>query len=418
MAGGWHEQAGSDFLPGVISNQSLALPAAVRTAPPRADALPRGAARPLSLLVTLARNPLRTLPMFLAILAASFGIATIVLFAHSLVRTGLATNDFLVGTLFVRTNGATVSEISDYVRSRPETSTLYRTRLQFVRGRILDMPVWFPVQLTSSAQVPSLTSDYGNRLVQGRYPEKALEIVVPVAFAANRGVGIGDEMGGPSDFTRLRLTIVGLTEGPHWVILGSADGLPLAQAPESVLLFPKGEDAKRDLEAALTERFGGTVKVRHWALGSIDIPDAASLDETQYRGDLQLVLWFIVTVNSAVLAGIGALLSLIYFRQRRPEFVLLSVLGRSRRTLFTHVVTELVVVAGTAWMIGLAAGYAFSGSLGETLLRSRGISMQLQDADPAVYTLPLVTLIVGVSAIVTLLGFLRFDPVSEMEMRG
>lgn len=355
--------------------------------------------------------------MFFAIVAAAFSIATIVLFAHSVVRTGTATNDFLMGTLLVRSGGANLSEVSAYASAQPGTANIYRTQLQFVRGRLFDMPVWFPAQLAATADVPRIVGEYGDRLVAGRLPERALEIVVPVAFATQRSVGVGDELGGPSDLTSLRLRIVGLIDGPRWVIVGSGDGLPAKDVPESLLVFPRADGARAGLESSLVDRFGAAVKVRHWSLGSIDVP-GVDLDESTYRGDLQLILWFIVTVNAAVLAGIGALLSLIYFRQRRPEFVLLSVLGRSRGTLFRRVVTELVVVAGVAWALGLAAGYGFSGFLGDTLLRSRGITMDLQDLDPALYTLPLVALIVAVSAVVTLVGFLRFDPVSEMEARA
>lgn len=382
--------------------------------------------------------------MLLALLFASFGVATIVLLANSVVRTAVAPADFLKEALLVQVSGPSRESVLKEIARVPGVDAVVPSSQLFLKGRLLDLDVWFPIQLLADEKIPEVLARYQARVVEGALPgARSNELLVPVGFAKSRGMKIGDLVGGPGDFTSHRLKISGLLEGPYWVGVASAGVLGEKGSFDSALVFTPGPrqkevevairslypppvvtaDIDRSLLASQATAGGAVVAqvatplvvVHHWAPTSGGQEKEVDLN---YRGDLQLILLFIVGINSTVLSFISGLLALLYFRQRRSEFVLLSVLGRSKPALLRRVITESTFLVGLGWILGVCGAVIFTTFLSQVLLAGRGVIIQTLDVEAALFTLPLAVLSLLSSFIVIATAFVRFDPIRELEERG
>lgn len=380
-----------------------------------ADTLPRGARNPISFWVSLARNPLRTVPMMVVTLAASLGIAAVVMLADSLIRTALAPNDYLLGGLVVRADASTLDQVDAYVHGQAGTAVTTRVGPPtFVRGRIFQLDSYFLVLTVADDAAGPLLARYGDHVQTGRLPAPgSLEIAVPVGFAKSRNVTVGDTLGGPGDYTKLPLRIVGLIAGPRWVALGSASGIQAASKDtmQSILVYEPDDTVRAALETGVTGRFAGAT-VQHWT------PRADGAPEQPYQDDLRLILTFIIVINSVVLSTVGGLLALLYFRQRQTEFLLLSILGRTKLDLCRRATAEIAVVIGAGWLAGLTLAWLLMAALQDVVFSERAIVLDLADPAPLLYTLPLAATTIAVSATVTVLSVIQFDTVAKLQARA
>lgn len=368
--------------------------------------LPRGSAAPLSLRVALGRNALRTIPVAVTVLSATLGVAAVVMLAGSILRTYVAPNDFLRGAVLVEAQDIAAAELrADAIQG----ATTYRTNVAFVRGRFLDVDMWFPIQLVEPREIAPLLLDYDARVVSGRLPAAALEIAIPERLARGRGIALGDVLGGPGDFTALPLRVVGLLEGSRWIGVGSAPAsLELPGVRDSLLVLTASES----VEAEVAQALGADARVRRWTADM-----AGTGRPTTSQSDLRLLLSLIVLVNAAVASTIGGLLALLYFRQREAEFVLLSILGHGRRRLLRMLMSELGVVAAAAWAAGLAGAWVLIYLIDALMLGERGIYVGYADLDVLLYTAPLLAAAVAVAGLMIGLALLRFDPVQKLRAR-
>ena len=362
---------------------------------------------PLSIITSLTRNPLQTGPMLVATLLAALGIATVVMLATSIARTALAPNDFLLGALLVRPRGASLGEVERAVRARPETEDAFTVRTVTVRGRFLDIELPFPIQVTSGRS-GDLLARYGDHISEGRLPTAGqLEIAIPVSLARSRKLGLGDTIFGLDVPVPFR--VVGFVDGPRWV--GVAELPPsLPIAADAAIVFPRASAGTERLEEGIVASLGARVTIRHW---TADPGGSESHDE--YVADIALLLGFIVLVNAAVLATINGLLALLYFRQRRREFVLLSVLGWSKRALGTRALAEIGIVVGVGWALGVGSTWLLMRLVDAVLFAERGISVAYYDLSPAFLTVPLVITSVAISGAVIAAALSRFDPIAHLQ---
>ena len=363
---------------------------------------------PLSIAVSLTRNPLQTGPMLLATLLAALGIATVVMLATSIARTALAPNDFLLGTLHVQPRGAPFAEVDRGVRARPESGDAFRVRTITVRGRFLDIELPFPIHVVAQGRSGDLLARYGDHIAEGRLPAPgSLEIALPVSLARARHLGVGDTIFGLDLPVPFR--VVGLVDGPRWVgVAELAPSLPVAQ--DALIVFPRADATLESLEAGIRETFGSRVTIRHWTAD----PGGSERND-EYVADIALLLGFIVLVNAAVLATINGLLAMLYFRQRRREFVLLSVLGWDKPALGRRALAEIGIVVVLGWALGVAATWLLMRGVDALLFAERGISVAYYDPTPAFLTVPLAIVSILVSAAVITAALSRFDPIAHLQ---
>jgi hypothetical protein len=165
------------------------------------------------------------------------------------------------------------------------------------------------------------------------------------------------------------------------------------------------------MEIAVRDRLGTTAVVLHWT------PREDGVDNASYADDLGLLLTFIIAMNASVLAIIGGLLALLYFRERQAEFVILSILGRGKFDLARRAIAEIAVVVGIGWLAGVGTGWGVMAVLQDLVFSQRAIVMDLRDIQPLLYTFPLALTTVLVSAAVTAIALARFDPIARLQAR-
>jgi len=142
--------------------------------------------------------------------------------------------------------------------------------------------------------------------------------------------------------------------------------------------------------------------------------------ERDYRLGLWafLVLFGIIEAVIAVVAAIAlAILSNIFFIQRRDEFGILHAMGHRRSWLVFRTAKESASVVFAAWLLSVGLGGIGLLVMKMALFVPKGMSFNIFNPAPWVYTsiLPL-TVILASSSLISR-TFRRLDPVSIIERR-
>jgi ABC-type antimicrobial peptide transport system permease subunit len=132
-----------------------------------------------------------------------------------------------------------------------------------------------------------------------------------------------------------------------------------------------------------------------------------------------LVLVTIVEGIIAIVAAIAlAILSFVFFAQRRDEFGILWAMGHSRRWLVLRTVGETVAVVVLAWLLGAAICLVGLVAMQIGLFAPKGMTLDFASPAPWVSTIPLPLTIIAVSAGLVVWMLSRLDPVSTIERRS
>jgi hypothetical protein len=280
----------------------------------------------------------------------------------------------------------------------------------------------------SEADLPLLMDLLGAKVVEGRLPSpRTNEIAISRAVAKNRGLQVGDLVGEPveerngednpliADNIPTEMVIVGLLDREGlWLGFASLEYLEshelTASRRRSLLVVP-AEGRMDDLEVWLEE--------------SIASPQTDVTTYTAEERESQRITWSLIALFSLVESLIAivaaaalAALNHIFFAQRQEEFGVLHAIGRSRPWLILRTVKETASTVGLAWLVG--AIICLFGLIGFQALvyRPRGLSLDLGDPVPWLFTLPipLVVVLVGAGTIARTLR--RLDPVAIIERRS
>jgi ABC-type lipoprotein release transport system permease subunit len=313
-------------------------------------------------------------------------------------------------------------------------------------GLLVDVP---PVNKTHvflygvlEGDLPELVDLLGLRLEGGRWLRPhANEIVISRAVAMNRGLDVGDMVGQPvySDDYSIPTTMVvvgvfsrpptsrpmttrgadstgpspELAGGDLWSGFASyeyvRDHEAYASLPVSLLVVPI-EGRKAELDAWLEEHVASQQTAVHTY--------GAGLIEYQ-RGMQTMLLSF--SVPEALIAVVAALalavLSYNFFVQRRDEFGTLHALGHSRRWLILRTMGETASAVAVGWLLGAAVCMAGLVYMQHGIYRPKGLTLNLLDPTPWVFTFPIPLAVVAVSAGLVVWMLSRLDPVSIIEGR-
>ena len=112
-----------------------------------------------------------------------------------------------------------------------------------------------------------------------------------------------------------------------------------------------------------------------------------------------------------------AVLHYIFFAQRREEFGTLHAVGHSRAWLVWRVLRENASVVGAAWLVGAvlcAAGMLY---VQANVYVPRGMSVNLYNPWPWLFTLPIPVAVVAASAGTIAWMLSKLDPVAVIERR-
>jgi hypothetical protein len=271
------------------------------------------------------------------------------------------------------------------------------------------------------------------RLSEGALPQpRSGQIVLTRAPARNRGLSVGDAVGKPvheRDDIPTELTVVGLLDStaprlsqregyhvpiePRWAAFASHEFVEqheqYSAAPMHALVVPvEGREAEMET----------------WLEESIDSPQVTvETFGTRYRlwqGLLQTG-WLVFAITESILAAVAALalaiLNRILITQRQDEFGILHAAGHSRAALIARTVRESTGIAGAAWLIGAVCCLILLLSAQAFVYVPRGMSLDLANPRPWLFTLPIPVAVVAASAGTIAWALSRLDPVAVIERR-
>ncbi|HUT19265.1 MAG TPA: FtsX-like permease family protein [Anaerolineae bacterium] len=280
------------------------------------------------------------------------------------------------------------------------------------------------IYAVSEADLPILLESFSMQVQEGRLPRpRSNEIVLSSAIAVNRGLRVGDVVGGEADTDDslivddlpIEMVVTGiLSPDRPWVGFASYEYLrshEIVSARTPRLLLVPREGHKQELD--------------HWLEGSlasnrIGIATYAT-EEQEYREmttSISLTFALLECMIAAVAAVALATLNYVFVLQRKAEFGVLNAIGRSRLWLLSRLIRETGSAAGVGWMVGVAV--CGVGLIGVQMLfyAPRGLNLSLFNLIPWLFTTPLPVSIVLASAVTVARTLSRLDPVSIVERRA
>jgi ABC-type antimicrobial peptide transport system permease subunit len=283
------------------------------------------------------------------------------------------------------------------------------------------------VYAVSEGDMQVLIDLYGMQLEEGRLPRpRSNEIVVSRAVAMNRSLHVGDKVGRPvyEDDRGIptEMVVVGILSSPprdSWEsdiwLMGFASyeylsSHELYSSHSASLLVVPGEGRKDELDA--------------WLEGSIASERTSVQTYTTQLSEHQevtLIMFLLCAAVEGAIALIAAIalgvLSYIFFLQRREEFGTLHAMGYGRPRLVLRTVKETVSTVTVAWLIGAAVCVAGLVYMQIGIYTPIGLTLDLLNPAPWLFTLPMPLTVVAVSAGLVAWTLSRLDPVSVIERR-
>ena len=275
----------------------------------------------------------------------------------------------------------------------------------------------------SEADLPILLELFGVHVQEGRLPQpRSNEIVLSAAIAANRGLHVGDTIGGETnsnntlvvDDLPAEMVVVGiLSPDRPWIGLASYEYLhdhELTSSRNPHLLVIPHEGQKQILD--------------NWLKESIDSSQTrTTIYDVQERDYKEMTTSVVITFTLlecmiAVVAAVAlATLNHIFFTQRREEFGILHAVGRSRWWLVLRTMKETGSVVGLAWIIGAVMCALGLFGMQSLVYAPRGLTLDLFDLAPWLLTLPVPLAIIAVGTGTIAWTLSKLDPVLVIEGR-
>jgi len=263
---------------------------------------------------------------------------------------------------------------------------------------------------------------YGLQVQQGRMLRpRSNEILISAAVAANRGLRVGDVIGGKTDddapitdYLPVEMVVAGilLPERP-WIGFASYEYLSSHELTSSgnpnLLIIPR-EGQKQTLD--------------NWLEESLDPAQVHvvthAIKERKYKEEMTTILLFSALLEymiAAVAAIALATLSHIFFTQRKEEFGILNAIGRGRRWLVWRTMKETGSVVGVAWVVGVVLCGNGLLAMQNLVYAPRGLTLDFFSPTPWLLTLPIPLAVVAVSSGTISRMLRKLDPVSTIEGR-
>ena len=269
---------------------------------------------------------------------------------------------------------------------------------------------------------------YGLELKEGRLPRPGTnEMVIPDTLAQNRDLEVGDVIGDPdqpaypgASSLPVPFVVSGIFarpaspedgDGLGFISLEFLEELEPFLLPEVLPLMVVPKAGQKDvLDAWLeAELAGGDASVLTYR---------QEVTRVQAKARQDMLSMALLEGVIATVAAIGlAVLNYILISQRQSEFGVLHALGYGRRQLVGRVLGETAFTAGIAW--GLSG---IIGLMGMLLLRYAvfvplGLSFDLLNITPWLYTLPIPVVVLAVTTGTTARTLSKLDAVSIVERR-
>jgi hypothetical protein len=298
-------------------------------------------------------------------------------------------------------------------------------------------PVPFEISLpifgVREGDLQTLLAVYDLHLSEGTLPQpRSGQIVLTRALARNRGLSVGDTVGKSvhkRDSIPTEMTVVGLLDSPT-VRLTDREGYVVPDAPRWAAFVSYEFVDSHELYAA-TPTYGLVIptegreaEVEKWLEESISSPQVmVETFGTVYRRwrrlteEGMLALGIAESILAMVAALALAILNRISFTLRRDEFGVLHAVGHSRAGLIGRTLRESAGTAAVAWLIGTVCCLVLLLGAQAFVYVPRGMSLDLTNPIPWLFTLPIPIAVVAASAGTIAWALSRLDPVAVIERR-
>jgi len=278
------------------------------------------------------------------------------------------------------------------------------------------------------ADMNYLVDMYGLSLKEGHLPRPGTnEMVIHETLAMNRDLKIGDVVGDPNhpaypSAPSLETTFVisgifaksrGAKDQNGWAFISleyleEVQAYEIPEIPPMIIVPEEGQKDALDnwLEIELNDME---------ALIVTQANEIARIEETARQDMFSISL---IEVGIAVFAAIGlTIINYFFIAQRNAEFGILSALGYSRRLLVLRVLKETAFLIGIAWGISMIAGLAGLLFLRFVIFAPLGLSFDLVNITPWLFTLPIPVAVLVVTTATTARILSKLDPVAVIERR-
>jgi ABC-type lipoprotein release transport system permease subunit len=290
-----------------------------------------------------------------------------------------------------------------------------------------------PVYAVREGDMQALLDVYDLYIGEGELPRpRSGQIVLTRALARNRGLSVGDTLGRPvheRDSIPTELTVVGLLDS-RTPGLARREGYHIPTAPRwaAFVSYEFVESHERyaavPMHALVIPVKGYEEEVETWLEESVTSPqvevETFGTSYHYWHGLTQMTMPILATTESilAVVAALAlAILNTIFVTQRRDEFGVLHAMGHSRARLVARTVRESIGVAGAAWLVGAVCCLAFVLGAQTIVYAPRGMSLDMTNVTPWLFTLPIPLTIVVASAGTIAWTLSRLDPVAVIERK-
>jgi ABC-type lipoprotein release transport system permease subunit len=270
---------------------------------------------------------------------------------------------------------------------------------------------------------------YGLELKSGRLPRSGTnEMVIPESLAQNRDLEIGDVIGDPNrpvypgaPSLPSEFIISGIFMGNDSAGNENSWGFISLEYLEQNEIFPLPDV----LPLIVVPKTGQKDVLDEWMESEWTGSDASVItyqqEVTRIRQKVQQDMISIALLEAilAVIAAIGlAVLNYIFTSQRQSEFGVLYALGHSRRWLVGRVLGETSFTVVFSWGLSIVAAMIFFLALRYGIYEPRGLTFDVLNITPWLYTLPIPIAVLLVTAGSTAWTFSKLDPISIIEHRA
>ncbi len=279
-----------------------------------------------------------------------------------------------------------------------------------------------------AADMAYLVDLYDLELKEGHLPRPGTnEMVIPETLAQNRDLEVGDVIGDPlhpaypkSPSLETEFVISGIFAKPSkskdedgwaFISLEYLEEINIYDIPDvpSMIVVPK-DGQKTTLDDWLENEIDGV------NVSVVTQAQEIARIENNARQDMLSIAE--IEVGIAIVATTGlAVLNYIFIAQRNSEFGILNALGYDRWQLVRRVLGETAFLVGIAWGISVIAGLGGMLILRFALYAPLGLSFDLVNITPWLYTLPIPIAMLVVTAATTSRTLSRLDPVAVIERR-
>jgi len=281
-----------------------------------------------------------------------------------------------------------------------------------------------PLYGVSERDLQALIELYGVRVEEGRLPQPSRnEIIITKGLALNRNLRVGDKIGQtihPVEDKNIptELLVVGILSSP-------SDQQDLWTGFASLEYMQNHEYyAFRSVHLLVVPREGRKGDFDTWVDENVDSQRTAVLTFESKQDDQQIgmyALLVIIGILESIIAAVAAvalaILSIVFFIQRRQELGILRAIGHSKAWLVLRTMKESVSIIMAAWLIGAVLCGIGLVIMQCSLFIPKGLSLNLLNPAPWLFTIPMPIAVISVSAGLVIWMLSRLDPVSIIERR-